>query len=178
MNQRFNKESQFELFPSKSADHVTAKKPRLIITDLTLTIDNLIVVFIIFVMALVLCYSFGVERGKGLAERIFLAEKNNSPNSENGVIIAPSSVPEKPPVIRHVIAASKSANEGIKPGTNDAVDQDKRKVLKIPNLEEKINDFVPAQKDLQGNYTVQVASFKQKKDALEEANMIKGKYGH
>jgi hypothetical protein len=58
------KQPQFELFPGQSTVGDDATKPRLFLANLTLTIENLVVLSILCIMLAVFAYSLGVERGK------------------------------------------------------------------------------------------------------------------
>lgn len=58
------KQPQFELFPGNSGLENEATKPRLFLANLTLTIENLVVLSILGIMLAVFAYSLGVERGK------------------------------------------------------------------------------------------------------------------
>ncbi len=58
------KQPQFELFPGSSGVDNDASRPRLFLANLTLTIENLVVLSILGIMLAVFAYSLGVERGK------------------------------------------------------------------------------------------------------------------
>ena len=56
--------TQIELFPFLAGRaHSRIARPRYLLKDLTLSVENTIVLCIVFVMAVVLFFSFGVERG-------------------------------------------------------------------------------------------------------------------
>ena len=67
MNINRKKQSQFELFPGASKSSPETGRPAYLTKDLTLSLENIIVLCIIFVMSLVLFFSFGVEKGKWVA---------------------------------------------------------------------------------------------------------------
>ena len=57
--------TQIELFPFLTGRaHSRIARPRYLLKDLTLSVENTIVLCIVFVMAVVLFFSFGVERGE------------------------------------------------------------------------------------------------------------------
>ena len=58
------KQPQFELFPGSSGVGDDASRPRFFLANLTLTIENLVVLSILGIMVAVFAYSLGVERGK------------------------------------------------------------------------------------------------------------------
>ena len=58
------KQPQFELFPGNSTIGDDATRPRFFLANLTLTIENLVVLSILGIMVAVFAYSLGVERGK------------------------------------------------------------------------------------------------------------------
>ena len=64
MNINRKRQSQFELFPGASKNKPETGKPAYLTKDLTLSLENTIVLCIIFVMSLVLFFSFGVEKGR------------------------------------------------------------------------------------------------------------------
>jgi cell division septation protein DedD len=60
------KQPQFELFPGSSANAEDPSRPRYLLANLTLSIENLVVLSILGIMVAVFAYSLGVERGKHL----------------------------------------------------------------------------------------------------------------
>lgn len=64
MELNFSKQPQFELFPGPARNSEPTEKPRYPLKSLTLSLENIIVCSIIFIMLLVLFFCFGVEKGK------------------------------------------------------------------------------------------------------------------
>ena len=56
--------SQFELFPDTQGKSAEPSGRASLIKDLTLSLENIIVLCILLLMFMVLSFSFGVERGK------------------------------------------------------------------------------------------------------------------
>jgi len=160
MNISSKKQSQFELFPGSSKYSPETGKSSRLIKDLTLSLENIIVLCIIFVMTLVLFFSFGVERGRRVA---LPSNKIN----EVDMIQTVTNNPEKQPV--------QSVTQ---------VQQEERVVfpVDIPQeiLEESDPVFQPPTEKTEEQeklFTIQVASFKLEKNAKQEADRLKG-IGH
>lgn len=58
------KQAQLELFPGESKMVLDANKPRYLFANLTLSFENLVVVSMLALLALLFSFSLGVERGK------------------------------------------------------------------------------------------------------------------
>jgi cell division septation protein DedD len=58
------KQPQFELFPGNSSNDNDPARPKYLLANLTLSIENLVVLSILGIMVAVFAYSLGVERGK------------------------------------------------------------------------------------------------------------------
>ncbi|MBN1869879.1 MAG: SPOR domain-containing protein [Candidatus Omnitrophica bacterium] len=153
-------QSQFELFPKPAKISQDAFKPSRLTKDLTLSLENSIVLCIIFLMVLVLFFSFGVERGKKIALLAAVNEEGNvAQAAEEHVIQQPADVKEKvkegqrvilPVNLPEVIREEKEP--GIKPPIEKTQEQEKL-------------------------FTIQVASFKLEKSAKREADRLRG-VGH
>lgn len=160
MNIKHRKQSQFELFPGASKYNPEAGKSLRLTKDLTLSLENIIVLCIIFIMTLVLFFSFGVERGKRVTS---LSDKH----SETDIIQTVTKNPTERPV---------------QPVTQPQ--QEERVVFPV-NIPREIleeNDPVirpPIEKpeEQERLFTIQVASFKLEKNAKREADWLKG-IGH
>jgi len=161
MNIKLRKQSQFELFPGASKNSPETGKPPHLTKDLTLSLENIIVLCIIFVMVLVLFFSFGVERGKRVA--VLQDRADFVQVTKNDAVVKQPVQLEPSPVRRQ---------------------QEERVVfpVDIPAdiFEESEAAFQPAfeKEDEQENlFTIQVASFKLEKNAQREASRLKGR-GH
>ncbi|MDD3374769.1 MAG: SPOR domain-containing protein [Candidatus Omnitrophica bacterium] len=144
------KQTQFELFPGASREAQDAEKPKFFFSSITLTFENIIVLTVLLFMAIIISFSFGVERGK----RGVLVKSDISSQSQDILIKSePLKVPEIP-VEENKISV---ANE-----TQESVVQ---KVSEPSILKGLPEDF----------YTVQVASFKTRKYAEKEALILKKK---
>lgn len=154
-----NSQSQFEFFPgpSKNESHESPARNPFAFRGLTLSLDNLVVLCIIFIICLVVFFSFGVERGKRLAAE----QLKIDPIALDKVIKQKDALQE--PVVEQVHKIS--IEQEPKPASAAVPkEEDKREVLELDIQEENL-------------YTIQVASFKLEKNAKKEADTLKGK-GH
>ena len=148
--------TQIELFPFLSGRaHSRVARPRYLLKDLTLSIENIIVLCIVFVMAVVLFFSFGVERGKQIVKGA-LAE----PPATVTVVSTPEAATNK------IADRSLSVQAAGSPTQQKQQKQQKEApVSAAPSLEIKGKD----------TFTIQVASFKEKEKAQMEARRLKSK---
>ncbi len=163
MNINRKRQSQFELFPgaSKSAPE-PGKAPRLT-KDLTLSPENIIVLCIIFIVTLVLLFSFGVERGKQVALT------SNTQSGSNVALSAGDGVVVETPQLAETVQAVQREERVVFP-------------VSIPReiLEENESSFQPPiekTEEQERLFTIQVASFKLEANAKKEADRLKDK-GH
>jgi len=154
-----DKQSQFELFPGSSEFFLEPGKPHARIKNLTLSVENIIVLSIILLMSFVLLFSFGVEHGKKLARKI----DGRGINGQNRATLDKAKF--------HKI--EENSNEALKETavlerTVDSKNAGEQKIFEVP-VEIKImaEDY----------YTVQVASFKSKTRAQKEADSLQN-VGH
>lgn len=153
------KQSQFELF-SANQENPKNPKSKALSLKIALTLENLVIFTILSIIVLLFSFSVGVERGKRLALKEF----------ESGV---------QPDV------AQQTASSPTLASATDQVVVPKTAKIEMPGLvqmespaESKVaeeKEVVEKDDSQQGGYTVQVASFKLKKYALEEAETLRGK---
>ena len=156
MNINPRRQSQFELFPKSSKNSPETWKTSHLTKDLTLSLENIIVLCIIFVMALVLFFSFGVERGKKIALLSPTKDEVNIVQTANGDTV-------KQPV------------------QSDPQAQKEERVvfpvdMPVEILEEGESVFRPPLEKTEEQeklFTIQVASFKLEKNAKREAGRLK-----
>lgn len=161
MNINFRRQSQFELFPGPSGKVPVNDRRGPLTKDLTLSLENIIVLCIIFVVSVVIFFSFGVEKGK----RVARLESN-------------------PPVAFKVQQNEVDIAVAPEPVKSDSV-ADSQKMLipvniQVPPIEVKETDItVPADTagPIDNLFTIQVASFKREENAQKEADRLKG-VGH
>jgi len=160
MNINFKKQSQFELFPgSPKNSTLEPGKPARLTKDLTLSLENIIVLCIIFVMVVVLFFSMGVEKGKKVA----LTSIN----------------PEAGTVVRQVETIDKSAAQ------KDSKSEESKTVVFPVDVPQEITEDADSvtrpphevTEEQENLFTIQVASFKLKANAQKEADRLKG-VGH
>lgn len=160
MNINHRKQSQFELFPGASKYNPEAGKSSCLTKDLTLSLENIIVLCIISIMTLVLFFSFGVEKGKRAAS---LSDKHSEVDSIQTVTKNPTERPAQP------VTPSLQEERVVFP-------------VDIPReiLEESdsvIQSPIERTEEQERLFTIQVASFKLEKNAKREADRLKG-IGH
>ena len=154
MNISRKRQSQFELFPGASKSSLETGKSASLTKDLTLSLENIIVLCIIFVMSLVLFFSFGVEKGRR-------------------VVAVPDGVHSTPKTEKFTLDPS---------GLDVKNVQEERVVfpVDIPKSLTEDSDATPRQMqddDRERIFTIQVASFKLRKNAQREADHLKS-IGH
>lgn len=152
MNISRRKQSQFELFPGSSSSGPETGKPARLTKDLTLSLENIIVLCIIFVMSLVLFFSFGVEKGKRVAK--VSVDIDRTQKAEKGAL-------------KSVESAAKTA-------------QEERVVFPVDIPKDLTKDSEPGLREpremndeQERLFTIQVASFKLRKNARREADRLK-----
>jgi len=145
-----NGHSQFELFPKKSDQHSSDQsKNRGQIKDLTLSVENIIVLCIILVMTCVLFFSFGVERGRRLVLNI-----QAPPAAISVDLPSPEAIPEVTETIE--VSAGVALPAPIEATTDS-------EIIQVPV------ERVLTEADF---FTIQVASYKQDSAAQREAKRL------
>ena len=155
--------AQFELFPFLTGrPYSRVARPRYLLKDLTLSIENIIVLCIIFVMAAVLFFSFGVERGKQIVKGTL---------AEPPVAVTVLPAPEGP--------SGKVAQRSLPPAGNIKAQKSASPLQAAGSRQQQtpaITNNVPSsEKKENGTFTIQVASFKEKGKAQMEAKRLKSK---
>lgn len=154
--------AQIELFPFLTGRaHSRVLRPRYLLKDLTLSVENTIVLCIVFVMAVVLFFSFGVERGKQIVK---------SALAEPPATITVVSTPEEPSgkVAERSLAPAGSAKA--QKNTAPAQASGPQQQMQTPAA---TNATPSLKKGEKGTFTIQVASFKEKGKAQMEAKRLK-----
>ena len=144
------KQSQFELFPGTTGSSADVGKPRYLFANLTLSMENVVVIGIITLMTMVFAFSLGVEKGKKITG-------------------FSSSQSELHPLLTKAAPAAAAAI----PAKNAVA------VKVNPSLKTPAGTTSPAQinqvKETNKPYTIQVASFKDDQYAQKEASTLKNK---
>ncbi len=182
------RQSQFELFPATSDNPTLSEKRGYRFKDLTLSLENIIVVSIILVMVLVLSFSFGVEKGKnfyrvqgfksGIQQELVNANQERSLKNKEvlpsvkSVNIQTGSV-EKP--TGQTLNSAGVSSDKIPLGSEKTKSSEIQKEIAEPIIPSTPKKNL--HEELIGRYTVQVASFKKKERAVEEAQKLTQK-GH
>jgi len=156
MNINHKKPSQFELFPgtSRSSNPESAKISHLT-KDLTLSLENIIVLCIICVMVVVLFFSFGVEKGK----RITMP----SDQADEYQVISPHENTSNSDMAGEVNQAH-SKETGVFSGV---IPQDL-----IEDSQPEYRGPLEKTDEQDELFTIQVASFKLRKNAQREAKRL------
>ncbi|HBR14694.1 MAG TPA: hypothetical protein DD723_04005 [Candidatus Omnitrophica bacterium] len=173
MINKFKCQTQFELFPGALKNSQDQENPRSLFKNLTLSPENIIVLVILFVMALVLFFSFGVERGKTIVKTDSALMEDNL-NVYNAQPVAIDVNPLQTEGQKTFSSREKlvGANE-IKANTE------------VISVKTQKNEVKPLQEETlkaqeifgNGEFTIQVASFKLENRAQEEAKKLKEKMG-
>ena len=155
------KQPQFELFPGNSTVGDDARRPRLFLANLTLTIENLVVLTILCIMLAVFAYSLGVERGKHVMSTQF-KEKLQAASlvAETPAVVAQAAVTPVRSVEQPITAAVASVPVQAASQVPAAVVEQKPQMVVAPDFK----------------YTVQVASYADEKFARRVADDL-GKKG-
>lgn len=150
------KHSQFELFPSSAPKSSEALKSPQPFKDLTLTAENIIVLCIIFLVVLVVSFSFGVERGKRVAlnklsqGELTASSASNQSANDPSEIVTVLGEPASTPTEVKLLATPETKEEVIQ--------------IELPEVVSEASQEKP--------YTIQVASFKLGKNAQKEAELL------
>jgi len=147
--------SQFEFFPKSQTTIQNQARPRYLLKDFTLSLENAIVASIMMVMAAVVFFSFGVEHGKQVSQYAAAPQEIKLDVHKKNDILSPSSNPKNTIFAIPMTTAPKA-------GSSTVVDE-------IPAANKPIIEVKP---DISQPYTIQVASFKQQKYAKQEASLL------
>ena len=99
------KQPQFELFPAKSATLEDFNKPKILLANLTLSLESLVILAILGIMVALFSFSLGVERGKGLAAQALDERVSAAWNVGARTMAAPVAVPPAPAALSAVPVA-------------------------------------------------------------------------
>jgi hypothetical protein len=173
------RQSQFELFPGSLEAHPQDwDRRQLLLKNLTLSLENIIVLSILLVMALVLFYAYGVERGKQVAK------DNPSIRASEKIEVAKSVVNPQSPMLAQTVV--KPALQNIQPSqprvvattqtgtaqrTLQQASQAKTASVKNPVVVNTPRAVVA--QPVKSGYTVQVASYKTQEMANRAAVTLK-----
>ena len=155
------KQPQFELFPGSSASVEDPTRPRLLLANLTLSVENLVVLSILGIMVAVFAYSLGVERGKHVMASEFKAGALAQPVTAQTPVVAvrqTSTVPSTATAVRQAPVTGVAVNAAstvVKPVSAVPVAVVAQKPAQVPAAAFK--------------YTIQVASYADEKFAKKAA---------
>jgi cell division septation protein DedD len=158
------KQSQFELFPGSPGSCDEATRPRYLFTHLTLSLENLVVAGIVSLVVLIVAYSFGVEKGKLVAED-FGHQERGAATAVSVNNRQPTALEEKQPSARQAPAETVLEPVRMIAEVTAGSDASRTAAEAVQKVAENIS----------GKYTIQVASFRKEKHAREEADVLKQK---
>jgi cell division septation protein DedD len=182
----FHKQSQFELFPVNGSGRATeAPKPRLFfLKSLTLSLESAVVVAIMVMMAMVVSYCAGIERGKSwqvvnnrqvkkMVRKVqtpVVPLKAPAASVDSASVVKPALIPTAKTVTEAKPVAPATVPAVVEPATVAASNPDKALILTKPTES-------PAEMaaEIEKFYTIQVASYKGPKDANRAADLLKQK---
>ncbi len=150
------KQAQFELFPGAVSSADKPGRPTFLFSSVTLSLENLVIVGIFFVMSIVFAFSLGIHRGMktGIITQTAVQNLPSEKSVTHKAVVVPS--------------ANKEAQN-----INSSATIKKTAPLKInPPV------VVPKQdinEGIQNAYTIQVASYKTRESAQREALLLKNK---
>ena len=175
MNNPFNRQSQFELFPGAPSAESKKEETPLFGQPVRLSFENVIIFGIAFIMGMVVSFSFGIEKGKRCRtapiQQTVVAVKDKPQ-------VAQAAGAEAVATMKAGIILPVEAAGGVLPseeivGGAGAVE----KQLEINENTADSEKSVDINESLEKIHTIQVASFKQKDRAQREADDLK-KIGH
>lgn len=164
--------AQFELFPGSTARPLVSAKPRYLLKDLTLSVENIIVLCILCMMSLIVFFSFGVEKGKRMGS-VLMTKGIQKPLAVGSPITAAAAPgQEKKEDITVGAPGRKAVNSQpafriTPPSSTMAADSS------LSQAQDQGSEFSPLLQDAGKNFTIQVASFKREENARKEAMRLK-----
>lgn len=167
--------SQFELFPTPSAKATQGRPHRYLLKDLTLSADHTIVLAIVFLMAMVIFFSFGVEKGKRMVRASIVEAAGIARGIAPGAAVTAPMAPSLPSSVGGEAQGAPPmtvASPGVKeksssPGGAEAgVSSEASGETEAPARKGNTQDNM---------FTVQVASFKSPESARREGMLLKQK---
>ena len=90
------KQPQFELFPANSATLEDINKPKILLANLTLSLESLVIFTILGIMVALFSFSLGVERGKHMAAQALDERVSAAWNVSARTMAAPVAVAAAP----------------------------------------------------------------------------------
>jgi len=156
------RQPQFELFPKDVPGHDDVNKPKLLLANLTLSMESLVILTILGIMLALFSFSLGVERGKHLAAQAL----------DERVSAAWNLAPRKP-----ALPAKQSAQVQQAAGTQRMASRNRVLVpAPMPVVTTPTRPSTPV-KSVAGSqrFTVQVATYKNEAFARQEALGLKAK---
>jgi cell division septation protein DedD len=154
------KQDQFELFPGATPGSSGPQpEPRLLFSSITLSGENIIVLTVSIFLAIIVSFSFGVEKGKRFT-------MNMAPTATQTAVAKPQTI-QKPIVVqRPQMIVAPTQPMPVKAGQNI--------ILAKKNIQVPASKITVASTTVPGGfYTVQVASFKKQEFAEDEAHGLK-----
>ncbi|MBU0467654.1 MAG: SPOR domain-containing protein [Candidatus Omnitrophica bacterium] len=155
--------SQFELFPDSNVKkNVGSVQQGNFFRGFTFTPENIITSIIIIIVSFVVLFSFGVERGKRVAK--MTSNSKNGAIEKKAVQINGNSV-SLPPSDEGKVSENTEIEKVEFASVGQRIIGNNEAILSLPQEVQETNQNV---------FTIQVASFKQKKNAQMESEKLNG----
>ncbi len=167
MNIYLGNQSQFELFPRTTGEPIENSAPRFIFSRVVLSFDNVVVVFVFVILALIIAFSIGVDRGR---------VKARMARPIAGVAIAGPLLTSVMPRTQMTTVTTLPANTKPIVVNTGVAEAAAREVVPVATIAAPVTTrTVPLQKGVDKGYTVQVASYKKESMAQKEVVDLKAK---
>ena len=165
------KPSQFELFPGTTDQSEKPYKKGVLISSLTLSLENIIILGILGVLSLLFTFSLGVEKGKKFVAKSH-SDAVTAVDDAKGLAQAAAHVQKVKP---QQVQPSQSAD--IRKGQSPKAQPMAKSTVTVPGTE-TLQSPAQSSRDLAGKviqevYTVQVATFKSERFAQKEIESLK-----
>ena len=172
------KERQITLFPDATPIPDESKRPHFTAAQLTLGVENLVILTIVSIMVILFSFSIGVERGKGIA----LRDMGQPVSVDKTSLVKDSGVPQAPAksfwslfgkAPANAVPSTDEETQNAQPSDSQGTDSLAGKaVAKVTDKATK----VAGQPVKTGTaFTIQIASYKTEKGAQKEASTLKKK---
>ncbi|MBF0123560.1 MAG: SPOR domain-containing protein [Candidatus Omnitrophica bacterium] len=172
------KERQITLFPDATPAPDESKRPHFTAAQLTLGVENLVILTIVSIMVILFSFSIGVERGKGIA----LREMGQPVSVDKISLVKEPAVPQAPAKPfwsmfgkGSVEATPLTDKDTEKMSPSDSKGADSLVGKAVVKVSEKASKVSKTPTKTATGFTIQIASYKTEKGAQIEASSLKKK---
>ena len=172
------KERQITLFPDATPTPDESKRPHFTAAQLTLGIENLVILTIVSIMIILFSFSIGVERGKGIA----LRESTQPVSVDKTDLVKETGTPQTPAKPfwnlfgkgpAKALPSTEEETQSAQPSASQGADSPAIKA--VAKVTEKATKAVASSVKTGTAFTIQIASYKTEKGAQKEASSLKKK---